>query len=119
MYTSKFSKHLFPQIKKSKNFSHLLKLTTIYMNKYGMTWRMDLLLCSIDQKLKRNSENIFISIMRFGAIQIKPFSVCQELPTGLHTRLELNTYSQKFKARPKNCEVESMDTTYNRETLSD
>ena len=53
----------------------------------------------VDQTLIRNSENICKSIVGFDASQLHPFSMCQEMPTGLYTRWEFDSDSQKFKAR--------------------
>ena len=52
-----------------------------------------------DQTFLRNSENLCKSIVGIDAIQLYPFSMCQEMPTGLYTRWELDTDSQKFRAR--------------------
>ena len=53
----------------------------------------------VDQTYIRNSENICKSIVGIDASQLYPFSICQEMPTGLYTRWELDRNSQKFKAR--------------------
>ena len=53
----------------------------------------------VDQTYIRNSENICKSIKGIDSSQLYPFSICQELPTGLCTRWEPDTNSQKFKAR--------------------
>ena len=55
----------------------------------------------VDQIYIRNSENICKTIVSIDARQIYSFSMSQEMPTGLHTQLELDTSSQKFKARTK------------------
>ena len=51
----------------------------------------------VDQTYIRNTENICKSIVGIDASQLYPFSMCQEMPTGLYTRWEFD--SQKFKAR--------------------
>ena len=53
----------------------------------------------VDQTFIRNSENICKSIVGIDASQLYPFSMYQEMPTGIYTRWELDTNSQKFKAR--------------------
>ena len=53
----------------------------------------------VDQTYIRNSENICKSIVGIDASKLYPFSMCQEMPTGPYTRWELDTNSQKFKAR--------------------
>ena len=45
--------------------------------------------------------------------QLYPFSMCQEMPIGLYTRWELDTNSQKFKARTNKCRnFENMVMSY-------
>ena len=53
----------------------------------------------VDQTYIRNTENICKSIVGIDASQLYPFSMCQEMPTGLYTRSEFDSDSQKFKAR--------------------
>ena len=83
----------------------------------------------VDQTYIQNTENICKSIVGIDASQLHPFSMCQEMPTGLYTRWEFDSDSQKFKARQKksrkfenmvmsylqsqrpNCTIESYYTT--------
>ena len=53
----------------------------------------------VDQTFIRNSENLCKSVVGIDASQLYPFSMCQEMPTGLYTRWEFDTDSQKFRAR--------------------
>ena len=53
----------------------------------------------VDQTFIRNSENPCKSIVGIDASQLYPFSMCQEMPTGLYTRWEFDTDSQKVRAR--------------------
>ena len=53
----------------------------------------------VDQTFIRNSESLYKSIVGIDASQLYPFSTCQEMPTGLYTRWELDTDSQKLRAR--------------------
>ena len=53
----------------------------------------------VDQTYIRNTENICKSIVGIDASQLYPFSMCQEMPTGLYTRWEFDSDSQKFIAR--------------------
>ena len=48
----------------------------------------------------KHSSNVFKSIVGIDASQLYPFSMCQDMPTGLYTRWEFDTNVQKFKARP-------------------
>ena len=53
----------------------------------------------VDETFIRNSSNICKSIVGIDASQLYPFSMCQDMPTGLYTRWEFDTDMQKFKAR--------------------
>ena len=53
----------------------------------------------VDETFIRSSSNACKSIVRIDASQLYPFSMCQDLPTGLYTRWEIDTDMQKFKAR--------------------
>ena len=58
----------------------------------------------VDQTYMRNSENICKSIVGIDASQLYPFSMCQEMPTGLYTRWELDANSQNSKLETINLE---------------
>ena len=83
----------------------------------------------VDETFIRNSENICKSNVGIDASQLYPYSMCQPMPTGLYTRWEFDTESNRFKPqqdksrnfenmvmsyfqrqRPK-CEIESFYTT--------
>ena len=51
----------------------------------------------VDETFIRNSENICNSIVGIDASQLCPFSMCQSMPTGLYTRWENDTESNRFK----------------------
>ena len=53
----------------------------------------------VDENPIRNSSNVCKSIVGIDASQLYPFSMCQDMPTGLYTRWEFDTDMQKFKAR--------------------
>ena len=53
----------------------------------------------VDQAFIQNTENLCKSSGHIDASQLYPFSMCQEIPTGLYTLWELDTDSQKFRAR--------------------
>ena len=53
----------------------------------------------VDETFIRDSSIICKSIVGIDASQLYPFSMCQDMPTGLYTRWELDTDMQKFKAR--------------------
>ena len=53
----------------------------------------------VDETFIRDSSNICKSIVGIDASQLYPYSLCQDMPTGLYTRWEFDTDMQKFKAR--------------------
>ena len=53
----------------------------------------------VDETYIRNSSNVCKSIVGIDASQLYPYSMCQDMPTGLYTRWEFDTDMQKFKAR--------------------
>ena len=53
----------------------------------------------VDQTYIRNSSNICKTIVGIDASQLYPFSMCQEMPTGLYTRWEYDSETDRFKAR--------------------
>ena len=53
----------------------------------------------VDEIYIRNSSNNCKSIVGIDASQLYPFSMCQDMPTGLYTRWEFDTEMQKVKAR--------------------
>ena len=68
---------------------------------------------AVDQTCIRNSESICKSIVGLDDSQLYPFSKCQEMPTGLYTRWEFDSDSQKFKARQnKSMRFENMFMSY-------
>ena len=64
--------------------------TNIYMIKYARIWPIGPSIvytryAVVDQSCILNSENIFKSIFGIDASQLYPFSMCQQMPTGLNT----------------------------------
>ena len=53
----------------------------------------------IDRTFIRNSSNLFKLIVGIDASQLYSFSMCLDMATGLYTRWEFDTDSQKFKAK--------------------
>ena len=53
----------------------------------------------VDQTYIKNSEIIFKYIVGVDDSQLYPFSMCQEMATGLYTGWVLDTNSQNFEAR--------------------
>ena len=63
----------------------------------------------VDQTYIRNSESICKSILDIDASQLYSFSMCQEKPTGVYTRWEIDSDSKKLKARQnKSRKLENM-----------
>ena len=52
-----------------------------------------------DDKFIRNSSNVCKAVVGIDASQLYPFSMCQEMPTGLYRRWEFEIDMEKFKAR--------------------
>ena len=50
----------------------------------------------VDETFIRNSENVCKSIVGIDASQLYPYSMCQPMPTGLYTRWEYDTESNRF-----------------------
>ena len=70
-----------------------------------------------DKIFIRNSSNVCKSIVGICASQLFPFSMCQDMPTGLYTRCEFDNDMQKFKARHnRNCNFEIMVMSFYQET---
>ena len=67
----------------------------------------------VDQTYIRNTENLCKSIVGIDASQLYPFSMCQEMTTGLYTSWEFDSDSLKFKARQnKSRKFENMVMSY-------
>ena len=53
----------------------------------------------VDETFIRKSTNVCKSIVGIDASQLYPYSMCQPMPTGLYTRWNYDTESQKFILR--------------------
>ena len=53
----------------------------------------------VDETLIRKSSNLCKSIIGIDASQLYPNSKCQPMPTGLYTRWEYDSETNRFKAR--------------------
>ena len=53
----------------------------------------------VDETFIRDSSNVCKSIVRIDASQLYPYSMCQDMPTGLYIRWEFDSDMQKFKGR--------------------
>ena len=89
----------------------------------------------VDETFIRNSGNICKTIVGIDASQLYPYSMCQPMPTGLYTRWEFDTESNRFKAqqnksrnlenmvmssfqrRRPDCKIRSVCTTRTREKI--
>ena len=54
----------------------------------------------VDETLIRTSANVCKSIVGIDVSQLYPFSMCQEMPTGLYTQWDLDPKSGRFRTRP-------------------
>ena len=67
----------------------------------------------VNGTLIRDSANVCKSIVGIDASQLYPFSMCQEMPTGLHTRWDLDLESGRFRPRQnKTRSFENMVISY-------
>ena len=67
----------------------------------------------VDETFIRKSENICKSIVGIDASQLYPYSMCQPMPTGLYTRWEYDTESNRFKPQQnKTRNFENMVMSY-------
>ena len=70
-----------------------------------------------DENFISNSSNVCKSIVGIDASQLYPFSMWQDMPTGLYTRWELDTDMQKFIARHNQSRIfENMVMSFHQET---
>ena len=71
----------------------------------------------VDETFIRDSSNVCKSIVGIDASQLYPYSMCQNMPTGLYTRWEFDSDMQKFKARHNpSRNFENMVMSYYQET---
>ena len=67
----------------------------------------------MDETFIRNSRNICESVVGLDASQLYPYSMCQPMPTGLNTRWEYDTESNRFKPQQnKSRNFENMVMSY-------
>ena len=67
----------------------------------------------VDETFNRNSGNICKSIVGTDTSQLYPYSMCQPTPTGLYTRSEYDTESNRFKPQQnKSRNFENMVMSY-------
>ena len=67
----------------------------------------------VDETFIWNSENICKSIVGIDASQLYPYSTCQPMPTGMYTRWEYDTESNRFKPQQnKSRNFENMVMSY-------
>ena len=89
----------------------------------------------VDETFNRNSGNNCKSIVGIDASQLYPYSMCQPMPTGLYTRWEYDTESNRFKPQQNksrnfgnmvmsyfqrhrpDCKIESFYTTATQEKI--
>ena len=59
----------------------------------------------VDETFIRNSGNICKSIVGIDASQLYPYSMCHPVPTGIYTRWEYDTESNRFKPQQNKPEI--------------
>ena len=71
----------------------------------------------VDETFIRKSTNLCQSIVGIDASQLYPYSMCQPMPTGLYTRWNYDSESQKFMPRQnKTRSFENMVSSYFQQT---
>ena len=71
----------------------------------------------VDETFIRKTTNLCKSIVGLDAIQLYPYSMCQPMPTGLYTRWNYDSESQKFMVRQnKTGSFENMVLSYFQQT---
>ena len=66
----------------------------------------------VDETFVRDSGKTYKSIVGIDASQLYPYSMCQPMPTGLYTRWEYDTESNRFKPQQnKSRNFEKIDLT--------
>ena len=71
----------------------------------------------VDETFIRDSSNVCKSIVGIDASQLYPYSICQDMPTGLYTRWEFDSDMQKFEARHnRSRNFENMVMSYYQQT---
>ena len=69
-----------------------------------------------DKTFIRDSSNVCKSIVGIDASKLYPYSMCQDMPTGLYTRCEFDSDMKEFKARHnRSRNFENMVISYYRE----
>ena len=67
----------------------------------------------VDETFLRKSSDVCKSIVDIDAIQLYPYSMCQPMPTGLYTRWEYDSETERFTARQnKSRSLENMVVSY-------
>ena len=71
----------------------------------------------VDETYIRKASNVCKSAVGIDASQSYPFSMCQDMPTGLYTRWEFDIDMQEFKARHNRTRIfENMVMSFYQET---
>ena len=74
----------------------------------------------VDETFVRKSSNLCKSIVGIDASQPYPYSMCQPMPTGLYTRWEYDSETERFTARKnKSRSFENMVLSYFQQSRPD
>ena len=104
MYSSKFGKYLLLHKSTNEKFYTFYKSGGDLCEKIreDMTGEPSIVFTRkavVDKTFIRDSSNVCKSIVGIGASQLYPYSMCQDMITGLYTRWEFDSDMQKLKAR--------------------
>ena len=104
-----------------QSFTLLLKATKTCWRRFVKIWLLPSIVFKrkavVDETFIRKSMNLCKSIVGIDASQLYPYSMCQPMPTGLYTRWNYDSESQKFMARQnKTRSFEKMVLSYFQQT---
>ena len=104
-----------------QSFTLLLKATKTCWRRFVKIWLVPSIVFKrkavVDETFIRKSMNLCKSIVGIDASQLYPYSMCQPMRTGLYTRWNYDSESQKFMARQnKTRSFEKMVLSYFQQT---
>ena len=74
----------------------------------------------VDETFIRKSSNLCKSIVGIDASHLYPYSMCQPMPTGLYTRWEYVSETERFTTREnKSCSFDNLVLSYFRQSRPD
>ena len=110
--------------RQTHNFILLQSRIKICLKRYEKIWLAVLLFFTrkavVDETFIRKSSNLCKTIVGIDASQLYPYSMCQPMPTGLYTRWEYDSETNRFTARQnKSRSFENMVLSYFQQSRPD